>query len=251
MLECAFHNTLSWKQREAESAHLAHELVNSTASRFLLMGGRGEWLHEDEHGMFAQVQVASLPFWKNFEHLEVAPKRFWIEVGANNYNNIQHYPDFGDQDFVLSFEPLLDKYAELLTRSQPRIPGQRRKLGFQNDRGLVFPFAIGCGSPFATFTVTDHDSCSSILPTMDGDYEGSKHERDDDFDFKARCATGLETRRVPCISLEHVLEVWLPGQEIYILKVDAQGADLSVVQSAGKSLRQIQNVPCCSPCRPW
>ena len=38
---------------------------------------------------------------------------------------------------------------------------------------------------------------------------------------------------MPCISLEEVIDDWLGGQEVELLKIDAQGFDLQVVRSAG------------------
>ena len=37
-------------------------------------------------------------------------------------------------------------------------------------------------------------------------------------DFKGDCATAIETRKVPCISLEHVIGNWLGGRDIWFLK---------------------------------
>eukprot|EP00931_Biecheleriopsis_adriatica_P061353 TRINITY_DN36890_c0_g1_i1.p1 TRINITY_DN36890_c0_g1~~TRINITY_DN36890_c0_g1_i1.p1 ORF type:complete len:293 (+),score=48.80 TRINITY_DN36890_c0_g1_i1:36-914(+) len=199
-------------------------------------------VREDEHAIYAEVQVASLPFERNFEHLkDGVPKRFWIEVGANAYNNVQDYEDFGDGDFVLSFEPLLDKYAYLLNRFKADRDGQRHRLGFQHERGLAFPFAVGCNG-VATLSVTDHDMCSSLF-SMSG--ESFPDGLDGSFgleDVKQRCATAVEKRQVPCISLEHVIGSWLGGREIFFLKVDTQGSDLAIVQSAGKMLDRIQHI---------
>ena len=56
------------------------------------------------------------------------------------------------------------------------------------------------------------------------------------------CLSGAERRTVPCISLQHVIESWLSGQEVYFLKIDAQGYDMKVVQSAGPMLPKVQNI---------
>eukprot|EP00440_Ansanella_granifera_P044884 gb/GFBE01048642.1/.p1 GENE.gb/GFBE01048642.1/~~gb/GFBE01048642.1/.p1 ORF type:complete len:209 (+),score=36.58 gb/GFBE01048642.1/:1-627(+) len=169
-------------------------------------------IREDEHGVYAEVQVVALPFERNFEHLKEPPSRFWIEVGANSYNNVQDYADFGEGDFLISFEPLLDKYAYLLNRYRTEVEGQRRGLGFQHERGLAFPFAVGC-SGVATLTVTDHDMCSSLLSMRGEEFPDGFDDKYGLPSFKQRCATGLETRRVPCVSLEHVIGSWLGGRE--------------------------------------
>ena len=45
-----------------------------------------EVVSESDSGIFARVQVAALPFGKNFDHLPRRPTRFWIEVGSNTQN---------------------------------------------------------------------------------------------------------------------------------------------------------------------
>ena len=126
-----------------------------------------EVVSESDSGIFARVQVAALPFEKNFDHLPRRPTRFWIKVGSNTQNLIRDYADFGgDDDFLLSFEPLLDKYGYLLATLPVERDGQRRKLGFQHERGLAFPFAVG-SCETALFHVAEHDMCSSMYRGRD------------------------------------------------------------------------------------
>ena len=47
-------------------------------------------------------------------------------------------------------------------------------------------------------------------------------------------------RRVPAVSLEHVVSKWLRGRDVSFVKVDAQGYDLAVAQSAASAARRIQ-----------
>ncbi|CAE7686544.1 unnamed protein product [Symbiodinium sp. CCMP2456] len=201
-------------------------------------------LHETEDGIFAPVQVARLPFHKNWAHLKKPPERFWIEVGMNNWDLSVHYQDFGEGDFVLGFEPLLDKYGERLASYRPTHSagsGKFRALGRQHERGLAFPFAVGCKG-MAKFRVAEEDSCSSLLPLVADTYPDIEAEHPALPNFKADCATSTEIRTVPCISLKHVIGDWLGGQEVWFLKVDAEGADLAVVQSAGNMLRKIRHI---------
>ncbi|CAE7535040.1 Ccdc108, partial [Symbiodinium pilosum] len=172
-----------------------------------------------------------MPFKANFARMKDGrPKRFWIEVGAHAWENLQFSPGFAksEDDFLISFEPLLDKYAMLLARYEGDVT-ERRPLGFQHKRGLAFPFAVGCETRYTSFTATDYDMCSTVLPTADESSPGF---------WPPNCLSGAERRTVPCISLRHVLESWLSGQEVYFLKIDAQGYDLNVVQSAGPLLRK-------------
>ncbi|CAE7226640.1 unnamed protein product [Symbiodinium natans] len=178
------------------------ELVSQTQE----VRGSLQPLHETEDGIFAQVQkkVAAMPFHKNWAHLKKPPERLWIEVGMNNWDLSIHYGDF------------------------------------EAWRGMVFPFAVGCEG-MAEFRVTEEDACSTLLDlaqsTLPEDYQHPLLPN-----FKADCATAKETRKVPCISLEHVLRHWLEGREVWFLKVDAEGSDLKVVQSAGDMLRKIRHV---------
>ena len=47
-------------------------------------------------------------------------------------------------------------------------------------------------------------------------------------------------RRVPVVSLDTVISKWLRGREVSFVKVDAQGYDLRVAQSAGASAHRVQ-----------
>lgn len=64
---------------------------------------------------------------KNFEHLKanLMPKKFYIEIGSNSRNILIDYlkarvPGFSDntEHLLLTFEPLLDKYAQILTMAK-------------------------------------------------------------------------------------------------------------------------------------
>ena len=61
----------------------------------------------------------------------------------------------------MSFEPLLDKYADLLSDKSSEFSA----LGLQHPRALALPFAVdNCAGPAATFYVSPTDACSSLLP---------------------------------------------------------------------------------------
>ena len=51
-----------------------------------------------------------------------------------------HPPRYAPSTFLLSFEPLLDKYASLISRNSR--PDTRAPLGHHHPRGLVLPFAV-------------------------------------------------------------------------------------------------------------
>ncbi|CAK9020745.1 Methyltransf_21 domain-containing protein [Durusdinium trenchii] len=216
--------------------------------------------YETEDGIFAQVQVAQMPFHKNWAHLPSPPERFWIEVGMNNWGLAVWDGDFGPKDFVIGFEPLLDKYGERLAAYRPITQGtegtgKRRILGLQHERGMVFPFAVGCKG-MVELSVPEEDSCSTILPVDPNSIPDSfEHPMKDVFDYKADCVTAGDKRLVLCISLDYVIRVWLNGHEVEYLKIDAEGADLMVVQSAGAMLSKVKTVSLETRCdelpRPW
>ena len=194
-----------------------------------------------------------------------------IEIGCNGHNlawdtpfdvkgvdGIQQGVPLSAQPHVLlmSFEPLLDKYAQYLSiQSAPlhsqEMSDRRDNRGRKSlwsrveqparagwsvpDRALVLPFAVGAPEGTADFHVALSDGCSSLLP-MDADRN---------LDFRARrkndwmvgfmqklCGRGAAVRRVPVVSLGTILDQWLPDRTIDFLRVDAQGYDLRVILSA-------------------
>jgi len=56
------------------------------------------------------------------------------------------------------------------------------------------------------------------------------------------CAQQTEERRVPCVSLEHVIGDWLGGRAVRHLKLGVKGADLAVVKSAGPHVDKVLSV---------
>ena len=54
---------------------------------------------EDETGIYAELQIASMPFKANFARMKDGrPKRFWIEVGAHAWENLQFSPGFAKSE---------------------------------------------------------------------------------------------------------------------------------------------------------
>ena len=116
-------------------------------------------------GLFANVQVAHLPFQRNWQHLNGDPSHFFLEVGANNHELERDFLEPLLQDgaggFLISFEPLIDKYGFLLSNRDDS--PYFMNLGLQHRRGLVLPHAVStCEGPTATFHVSPVDGCSSL-----------------------------------------------------------------------------------------
>lgn len=195
-----------------------------------------------ENGLFAKIQVAKWPFELNFEHLPSKPTTFYIEIGAHNSDTLVDHLEaqFAQGAFLITFEPLLDKYADLLSRFGVE-PNNRAYLGMQTHRNMILPIAVGCNGT-AQFHVTPADGCSSLLQPRGEDFENDPRLAGWN-DWMARvCATAAESRWVPCVTLEHVIGHWLTSSDVEYLKVDTQGFDLSVVLSAGHQLSKLKSV---------
>lgn len=175
-----------------------------------------------------------------------------IEVGANARNwlwdetvpasipGILPNTRVRDQPHVLliAFEPLLDKYAaylSMLTHSDslwPPPPGWSVR-----DRAIVLPFAVAPSRDASsdkshragTLHVADVDGCSS-LRAMDRERISGRWNNTA---LMRYCGHRARRVRVPTVSLETVVNVWLAGREVSFVKIDAQGFDLEVAQSAG------------------
>ena len=140
---CSF---FGWRRAGQDTMASASAIAKMSVFAVLAHAWYG-W-REDETGIYAELQIASMPFKTNFAHMKgKKPRRVWIEVGAHAWENLQFSPVFSksEEDFLISFEPLLDKYALLLSRYEADVT-ERRPLGFQHQRGLVFPFALGLHS---------------------------------------------------------------------------------------------------------
>ena len=175
--------------------------------------------HADELGwqardgaLTAQVHLAQL---RPDGSLAGVPEgaHLMLEIGANTRNTLDRelLPQRPDA-FLITFEPLLDKYAALMARNSR--PDTRATLGAHHSRGLVLPFAVsGAHNGVRAFKISGStDGCASLLDPVSSYY--SQH---------CTNLTGvLEKRRVPSVSLEVVLRDWLAGRRVALAKVDAQ-----------------------------
>jgi hypothetical protein len=106
------------------------------------------------------------------------------------------------------------------------------RLGWHNERGIILPFAVSDKEGVVPFYVSPRDGCSSLRRAHAPQHGGWKGNG-----FVSRaCAKTIETRLVPAVSMRTVLEGWLQGWNITRLKIDAQGADLSLLAATGTSL---------------
>lgn len=188
-----------------------------------------------------------------------------MEIGANNHElerdelgQLLDGEDDSEGGFLLSFEPLLDKYSYLLSFSSGGGAENNAavNLGLQHRRGLALPYAVGhCGESksdrsskgigAAVFHVTALDGCSSLRPPT-ADFKLQNQEIASTGAGMSwpswvvdRCAHLQEERSVPCVSLATVVGNWLGARPIARMKVDAQGSDLDVIKSAGEFLHRL------------
>lgn len=131
--------------------------------------------------------------------------------------------------FLISFEPLLDKYATLLARNSR--PDTRVALGHHHPRAIVLPFAVSAdANSIKEFKISGStDGCASLLDPVSSYYSQS-----------CTNTSGIAERRaVPSVSLEQALSTWFGTRDIALAKIDAQGLDVGVVRSAGKHLNRM------------
>lgn len=141
--------------------------------------------------------------------------RIWLDVGA-------HYgettlPKMADDLTIYAFEPNL----ALALKSVGKHP-----------RFVVLPMAVSESNGCVPLYVTANDSCSSILPL---DAVGVDWWKDN---------TGLEVTEVqyvPVIRLDTFFDR-VGIAHVEYLKVDAQGADLAVVRSLGRRIKDVDRI---------
>jgi len=155
----------------------------------------------------------------------------YVEIGTNAFDtwDTQVLPK-RPHGFLVAFEPLVDKWALLLARNaRARVVG---RLGWHHERGVILPFAVSDREGVVPFYVSPRDGCSSLRKTHTPQHGGWKSNG-----FVTRaCAKTVQTRMVPAVTLRRVLDDWLAGWSVTRLKIDAQGADLSLLAAAGAGL---------------
>lgn len=173
---------------------------------------------------------------------------------------------------LVSFEPLLDKWAYYLSlhkHTAGLLPTSLHLRGRKGEtmedppslgwsapnRAIVLPYAVGPSEDgYAEFQVARSDGCSSLLKLDPSSFKMANHsatarhrdvvksERMAEW-FRGECGTASESakaaRRVPIVRLQTILDEWLPGQRIAFVKIDAQGYDMHVAMSAGDAISRI------------
>lgn len=157
-----------------------------------------------------------------------------LEIGCSDFETADEqymaHPKH-NHTFLLSFEPLIDKYAILLARGTKRFHGEAKDrsvpLGQHHQRGVVLPFAVTPHGGPIDFSVGMVAGCSSMLPIANARAAAA-----------AWCGQQMQRRRVPSISLETAIGMLGPTLPISRLKIDAQGADFELLRAAPFDLLQ-------------
>ena len=180
-------------------------------------------------GLFANLQVAHVRV-DGSVSMPNTTDRILLEIGCSNRATLDdQLLERDTNSFLLAFEPLLDKYAEFAAKGNKRYNGKTldliTPLGHHHQRAVVLPLAVGAHGRTATFHVGRIAGCSSLLQLANPETGGSSR----------MCKDVVETRTVPMITLRSAIALTGSTLPIRLVKIDAQGADLSVVQGAPKS----------------
>jgi len=193
-----------------------------------------------------------------------AVDKVFVEVGSSDRNtlDLELLPDHADA-FLVSCEPLIDKYARAISRRAPQkqVFDQHEPLGQHHSRGIILPIAIAPSraasarasatrfdsggttrlkiAPLSggaqTLKVSGAAGCSSLMDV----HQGRRRQRAN-HSFGSWCDRIAEERRVWSEPLEQVLR-WI-DRPVDFVKIDAQGMDLEVVRSGGARLQSVHRI---------
>ena len=210
-----------------------------------------------EGGLMAMVNVASL-YDGNIVPTAHRGKKLVLELGANTIYTVKgtaRAPVRGPEEralkakdiFVLSFEPLLNKYIQNL--EQVTAWNEEGQLGqyMPDGRGIILPFAVGPDEGLASFGVSSVSGCSSLQEFSAGQKQFA-HARNQKkaAQFFSACAHAKVKRTVPVVTLKTVLG-WVGGADVTYAKIDIQGMDYAAIASAGDQVKRLQRVMFESP----
>jgi hypothetical protein len=109
------------------------------------------------NALFARVQVAEL----HDGHLPIPAsiQRVVLEIGASDRDTLDRWLDENrgwNDTFLVTSEPLLDKYSRGIARRKQGSGDAFQPLGHHHSSAIILPFAIGpseSGARTATFNV--------------------------------------------------------------------------------------------------
>ena len=174
-----------------------------------------------------------------------------LEIGSSDRNTMdkEMLPQMPEA-FLVSAEPLVEKYARALGRRREagKVQDALEPLGQHNDRGFILPIAVapvaGNGE-LRDLNVGGNSGCASLLqpdrarhrrgPGAFGVWCDQTGESDNS---KSDSRSGA--RSVWTVPLSQLLR-WI-GRPVDFIKIDAQGMDVQIVQSGGDMLRNVRRV---------
>lgn len=168
-------------------------------------------------GIFKKLKNWSRPDPKHKDQIVLPPTAIWLDIGAHLGEKTFEPATQNSRLFVYAFEPILS----LALQRMGKLPNY-----------CVIPMAISDTDGSAIFHVNKFDAASSLLSF--------------NADGLAQWIGGGELDSTHAITVPTVrLDTFMNAAKIAkvdFLKVDAQGADLTVLRSAGKRLRDIDRV---------
>ena len=149
-----------------------------------------------------------------------------FEIGVSDLGTLdtRHIPT-NPSRFLISFEPLVDKYAWNLGKARAEfsrgVHDLSTPLGMHNKRGIILPLGISEEGGLRRFTVSAAAGCSSLM------------EFNQKSNWGRGCfskQTSMERRTIQTMTLQGALR--LAGDKpIAMIKLDAQGMDFKLVNS--------------------
>lgn len=181
-----------------------------------------------------EVSVASVDAETGAIPMPKSTSQVFLEIGCSDTNTLDE--DILDREpsaFLLSFEPMLDKWAVLAGRGTTRMHAMKKDLtvplGHHHPRGVVLPVAVSDSRGTSVMHISSIAGCSSLQEFAKG--------------IPSKCTTEVETRHVPTITLSDALALVPQPLPVRLLKLDAQGKDLQILQSTpAAELARIQQL---------
>lgn len=198
--------------------------------------------HKTDTALYHTAQVANLqdgmlrvPTDENITELV-------IEIGCSDLHTLDdELLPSAPNAFLISFEPMLDKYAVLLARGSSRMyrnirslpsgaaevrhrQNQAVPLAHHHPRGVVLPFGVSLTGGQATMHISHVAGCSSLL------------RANPDTKWGRFCLSVLENRSIDTINVEALAALLPRHLPIRLLKVDVQGLDVQLVRAMPPSL---------------
>ena len=134
---------------------------------------------------------------------------------------------------ILSFEPLLGRYAQVLSSNKQDTKRKNQPLGFRPSvNGIILPMGVLDHDGYDTFRVSGHDGCSTF-----GNPVATTTQS-----VPINCTRTLETRMIPTVTLNTVIEQYLNGRTVEFLYLDGEGQDMQIMRGASRVMDKLPQV---------